>query len=229
MTMSHNDAEQLFNDARAAYGAFSTYQDCGYVVQHRGGEKRMRAKFETLFVRPHIFRFRFEHSHPYEPLRHIVTKYECGFDDGYAYLWMKQHESAPQIETFDSAEIAIGAATGFSGGAAQTIGRLLQSGISGGFIELTDLHVIGETEVDGNVCVEVRGKPERVALHTSVFIDPKAMLIRKISTCFETFSSDEFRTDISVNAPIDRSHFVRPIADRRIFDPGNMPPTFDVG
>ena len=227
--MPHNDAEQLFNDVRAAYRAFSTYQDRGYVVQHRGHEARTRTTFETLFVRPSTFRFRFESPHPHEPLRHIITRYECGFDDGSAYLWMKQHESPPQIETFDNAEMALGAATGVSGGAAHTMGQLLQSGISGGFMELTDLHVIGETEVDGHACVEVRGKHERVALHTSVFIDPKALLIRKISVCFDNFSSDEFRTDISVNVPIDRAHFVRPAADRRIFDPENMPPTFDVG
>ena len=217
--MPHNDAEELLGKARAAYREFSTYQDSGYVLQRRSGEDRMRTKFDTLFARPDMFRFRFERPHPYGPLQHIITRYQCGFEGESAYLWMKQHESPPQIESFESAEVAIGAATGVSGGTAHTIGQLLQSGVSGGFMELTDLRVIGESEVDGSVCMEVRGTPERVALHTSIFIDPEALLIRKISTCFEKFTNDEHRTNICLNTPIDRSRFVRPLADRRILDP----------
>lgn len=227
--MPHKDAEELLSRARAAYREMPTYQDSGYVLQRHGNEERVRTKFDTLFARPNRFRFRFEHPHPYEPLRHIITRYECGFEGESAYVWMKPHESPPQIEHFESAEMAIASATGISGGAAHTIGQLLQSGISVGVMELTDLHVIGESEVDGNVCVEVRGTPERVALHTSIFIDPQALLIRKVSTHFENFTNDEYRTNICLNASIDRSHFVRPIADRRILNPTDEPPTFDSG
>jgi hypothetical protein len=219
MTISHNDASELFDKARAAYREFSTYQDSGYsIIRRRGEEERIRTKFETLFVAPNRFRFRFESGHPYEPLRHIITRQECGFDGECAYFWMKHHESPPQIEVFESVEIAVAAATGVSDGAAHTIGQLLQLGISGGLMQLTDLHVIGEAEVDGNVCVEVRGTPERAVLHTSVFIDPNALLIRKVSTRFESFTTDEYRTNVRLNAPIDHSHFVRPIAHLRIFD-----------
>lgn len=218
--MSQADAETLLNKTRAAYREFSTYQDSGYsMIRHRDEEERLRTKFETLFVRPSRFRFRFESTHPHEPLRHIITRHECGFDEESAYFWMKHHESPPQIETFESAEIAVGAATGVSNGAAHTISQLLQSGISGGLMELTDLRVVGESEVDGSVCVEVRGIPERVVLHTSLFIDPEALLIRKISKCFKKFTNDEYRTNICLNAPIDHSNFVRPVADRRIFEP----------
>jgi hypothetical protein len=215
--MPHQDAEALLRKVRAAYRELSSYQDSGYVVDHRDDDERTRTKFETLFVRPDLFRFRFECSHPYEPLRHIITRYECGWVRGAAYLWVKPHDAPPQMETFDSAEMAIAAATGISGGAAHTIGQLLLAGISGTFAELTDLHVAGESEVDGSACVEIRGTPARVALHTSLFIDPDALVIRKISTRYEDFTNDEFRTNMRLNAPIERSQFARPVADRRIF------------
>lgn len=210
--MARKDAKKLLQDTLAVYQGLSSYQDEGFVVIHGKGQERLhRTAFETHFLRPSFFHFKFESPHPYAPLSHVVTTCICGFDGARAYLWTMHYDAPPKLKEYESVVLAVAGATGISSGSAHTIAQLLLDGFDErAFLSLAN-PVLGEDEVvEGMLCKSVRGQLPRAEIDVTLFIDTGTMTVRKLRTEFAEFTSDEVRRNIRLNQPIERSVFSCP-------------------
>ena len=210
--MSNVDAVQLFRDALSMYRQASSYQDEGVVSvvspELDGGGK---VTFETLFVRPSLFRFKFASPHPYPPLAHIVTTTICGLDRAGAYLWSKNYDEPARLEVCENLSMAVAGATGISSGSAHNIGQLLFGEIGGArFVDLEQLSSGSDETVEGMRCKSVHGRVSGVDAAVTLFIDPATLTIPRIDTRFGPFSSQEIRRSIRINEAIDSSMLARP-------------------
>ena len=211
-SVARTDAKKLLQDTLAVYRGLSSYQDDGFVVIHgKGQERLLRTEFETHFLRPSFFHFKFESAHPYAALSHVVTTCICGFDGARAYLWTMHYDAPPKVQEYQNVVIAVAAATGISSGSAHTIAQLLLDGFNErAFLSLAD-PVLGEDEVvEGVLCKSVRGMLPGAEIAVSVFIDTGTLTMRKLRTEFADFTSDEVRGNIRLNEPIEKSVFAYP-------------------
>jgi hypothetical protein len=207
--VARTDAEKLLQDTLAVYQGLSSYQDDGSVVIYAKGEGRLpRTAFETHFLRPSFFHFKFESPHPYAALSHVVTTSICGFDGFRAYLWTMHYDAPPKLQEYEDVVMAVAAATGISSGSAHNIAQLLLDGFNEGAPMSLANPVLGQDEmVEGMLCKSVRGKLPRAEIAVTLFIDTGTMTVRKLRTEFEEFTSDEVRRNIRLNEPIEKSVF----------------------
>jgi hypothetical protein len=206
------DAPELLRSALSMYRQISSYQDDGVVVvtspELDGGAS---LTFETLFVRPSLFRFKFVSPHPYPPLAHIITTTICGLDERGAYMWSKHYDAPAKIEDSESISMSVAGATGISSGSAHNIGQLLFAEVGGaGFAELDELSQRDEETVEGVRCRSVQGSIRGADADVILFIDPETLVIPRIDTRFAQFSSQEIRRNIRINETIDSARMLRP-------------------
>lgn len=210
--MSNLDAAELLRSALLMYRQLSSYQDDGVVVV-ASPERDVGASvtFETLFVRPSKFRFKFVSPHPYPPLAHIITTTICGLDERGAYMWTKHHDDPAKLKASENFSMAVAGATGISSGSAHNIGQLLFAEVGGaGFAELDKLSRRDDETVDGVLCRSVQGSIRGADVDVTLFIDPATLVIPRIDTRFAQFSSQEIRRNIQINEAIDSAKIVRP-------------------
>ena len=210
--MSNLDAPELLRGALSLYQQMSSYQDDGIVeVTSPKLERRDKVTFETLFVRPSLFRFKFASPHPYPPLAHIITTTICGLDGLGAYMWSKNYDAPARIEDCENISMAVAGATGISSGSAHNIGQLLFAEVSGTrFADLEQLSLQSDETVEGVLCRSLHGSVPGVDAEVTLFIDSKTLIIPRIDTRFAQFSSQEVRRNIRINETIDSSRLARP-------------------
>jgi hypothetical protein len=210
--MANVDAVRLLQDSLAMYQRVSSYQDEGVVSMGSPGlEGDNAVTFETLFVRPSLFRFKFSSPHPYQPLAHIVTTTICGLDQAGAYMWSKHYDAPARLQDYESIEMAVAGATGISSGSAHNIGQLLFDEIGGArFTQLEGLSFSDSAIVGGVLCKSVHGQVPGTDAALTLFIEPETLIIPRIDTRFAQFSSQETRRNIRVDARIELSRLARP-------------------
>jgi hypothetical protein len=205
-------AERLLQDTLATYQGLSSYQDEGFVlILGKGQERLHRTEFETQFLRPSFFHFRFESPHPHAPLSHVTSTSICGSDGARAYLWTMHYDAPPKVHEYETVVLAVAAATGISSGSAHTIAQLLLEGFNEPTILSPADPVLGGDElVEGVQCKVVSGQLPGTEIGIALFIDAGTMTIRKLRTEFAAFTSDEVRLNIRLNEPIEESVFSWP-------------------
>jgi hypothetical protein len=210
--MSNFNAPELLRAALSMYQKISSYQDDGdVVVASPNLESRDRVTFETHFVRPSQFRFKFASPHPYPPLAHIITTTICGLDELGAYMWSKNYDAPATFEDCENISMAVAGATGISSGSAHNIGQLLFAQIGGArFADLDNLSSRNDETVEGVRCKSLHGSVSGADADVTFFIDPKTLIIPRIDTRFAQFSSKEMRRNIRINETIDSSRMARP-------------------
>ena len=210
--MALTDAQKLIDGVFCTYGELTTYQDDGSVsIQTKDENALPRTTFETRFLRPSYFRFKFASPHPHAPLSHIVTTCVCGFDGDAAYLWTKHYEDRPRVQTYESLMMAVAGATGISSGSAHTIAQLLLEDFEGPALLSLENAKIGDDEaIEETVCQSVHGKLTRADVNITLFIDPNTKLVHQLITRFANFTSIEVRRNIRLNEPLDKAAFSRP-------------------
>jgi hypothetical protein len=181
------------------------------VISLPAEEDKQRTTFNTVFSKPNLFRFEFASPHPYKPLAHAVSTTICGFDGRSAYLWTKSYDQVARIEECESILMAVAGATGISSGSATNIAQLLFPDIGvEAFAALTDISWGDGEQVEENDCVEVRARLRDADVEMCLFIDEKQLLVRKFVTRFDSFSSQDVRTNIRINHSVATKRFNRP-------------------
>ena len=210
--MALSDAQKLIAEVLGTYRDLTTYQDDGSVaIQAKDEGPLPRTTFETRFMRPSYFRFRFASPHPYAPLSHVVTTCVCGFDGDTAYLWTKHYEDEPQAQNYKNLTMTVAGATGISSGSAHTIAQLLLEGFDrDALLSLKDAKVGHEQAIEGTMCKSVHGRLPRADVNIALFIDPNTKLVHQLITYFADFASIEVRRNIRLNEPLDKAAFSRP-------------------
>jgi outer membrane lipoprotein-sorting protein len=206
------DAQRLVGDSLAAYRALSTYQDDGYVVVRSKDQSHLqRTSFETRFLRPSYFRFKFSSPHPYPPLAHVVTTCVCGFDGQSAYLCTRHYGNPARVQNYVNIAMAVAGATGISSGSAHTIAQMLLDGLPEHVFASMENAKLGDREVvEGRACQSVHGRIRQADVDITLFIDPDTMTLRQLTTRFAEFTSTEVRRNIRLNEALDKAVFARP-------------------
>ena len=209
--MALTDAQRLIEGMLDTYRELTTYQDDGSVAIQAKNEVHQRTTFETRFLRPSYFRFKFASPHPYAPLSHVVTTCVCGFDGDAAYLWTKHYEDQPKAQSYESLMMAVAAATGISSGSAYTIAQLLLEDFDRqALLSLEDAKVAEQEAIEGTMCQSVHGRLPRANVSITLFIDADTKLVRQLITHFADFTSIELRRNIRLNESLDEAAFSRP-------------------
>ena len=118
------DANRLLASVADAYVSLSSYSDEGVVnttLRMPEASFQHTIKFFTAYVKPNLFRFKFENPHPYPPLAHVITTHICGFDGTSAYLRTQLHDQPAEVRIETQFDMAVAGATGISGGSVRTI------------------------------------------------------------------------------------------------------------
>jgi hypothetical protein len=210
--MALTDAHKLVADMLRTYRGLTTYQDDGAVsIQTKNEDPVQRATFETRFLRPSYFRFKFAIPHPHPPLSHVVTNCICGFDGKQAYLWMKHHEDQPKVQKYKSFTMAVAGATGISSGSAHTIAQLLLKGFNDKELLAIENAKLGDKQVvEGKSCHSLYGRLPRAEVNVTLLVDVDTMMLQQLMTDFEDFTSIESRRNIRVNEALEKQLFARP-------------------
>lgn len=206
---TNKGARPLLEELAAAYKAMTSYADAGTVIQRlQPDDPELRTEFSTLYAEPNLLRFEFSRSHPYPPLRHIVTRHVIGFDGFGAYALRQEHDMPPTLQTRRDLSHAMAGSAGISSGAAHTIARLLLPEVEGlSILDLVDPRLIDEARVDGALCHRVRAHLPKGG-ERELFFEPDSLLLRRILTIREKMTTDEIRRDIRVNRPMDDALFI---------------------
>ncbi|HST22978.1 MAG TPA: DUF2092 domain-containing protein [Blastocatellia bacterium] len=169
-------SQTIMNRMAQRYANCSSYQDVGVVetTHNEANSARIeRMPFKTYFVRPQFFRFEWIDYFPWKDgLTNIVW---CNGKDSFTYLEPDTYEKEEYLGR------GIAGATGISRGSAHTISRLLMAEEMSGFAltELTSLALVGEDQVEGELCYRVNGIHPFGDIY-ELWISKKDYLLRKL-------------------------------------------------
>lgn len=206
--MSSFRSARAFLDAVVVrYRTLTSYSDEGRSTRiHRQNE--IQCTFRTYFAAPNRYRFAFETPHPYGPLRHRKARCVIGAVSGRPYIYQQSYSGSASIESLDSMELAVAAATGISDGSAHTIASLLLPDV-GGF-RLRDLRRLRFRRtriIDGVHCIAVSGLHPSAGRWTAWF-GAQDLLLRRLLR--PRLQSDEWRTSICTNKSLRDEIFAVP-------------------
>lgn len=186
-------AGEILMRVAAAYGACRSYSDSGVVttVFIIAGDRLTDEKpFKTAFVRPDRFRFQFR------------NKSVAGDAEDVYIVWRKGSEVLtwwdvrPGVQKEPSLNMALGGATGVSGGSAHAIAALLLPGEVTGrcLTSLTDAIRVEDAELGGVQCFRIQGT--HAFWPTTVWVEKRTFLVRRIDTKhdFGTFRAETITT-----------------------------------
>lgn len=204
---THLSARECLAAITVRYKALESYADEGF-VRPMGLLGLKSCWFETQFVRPGMFRFRFSTPHPYRPLRHIVTTTVIGSDGLTPYFFLEHPRSAPTLRIEKNLGMAVAAATGISQGTARTIGSLLLEDV-GGFAlqQLKRPRFRQARQFEGEWCGRISGIHPRGGRIT-IWFGMHDLLVRKYVR--HEFKQEEVRTKIRVDMELENALFKVP-------------------
>jgi RNA polymerase sigma factor (sigma-70 family) len=171
-------ARQILDRVAHVYASCKSYQDSGVVSTvfvEAGGKRRTVAKpFTTAFIRPERFRFEYQEK-------------ALGGQDQRYIVWRKGNEVQtwwdvrPGVEKPASLGLALGGATGVSGGSAHTIpALLLPDQVLGRLTDMTEAQRGAYARLDKSECFRIEGKVG--GQPTTLWIDRATFLVRRIDT-----------------------------------------------
>jgi outer membrane lipoprotein-sorting protein len=185
-------AQDVLDRMAKAYAGCKSYRDSGVVrtVFIQGaGNRTVEKPFTTAFVRPDRFRFEYQETQGGQARRYIVWR--KGTE---AQTWW---DIKPGVEKARSLDLALGGATGVSGGSAHTApALLLPNEVSGWRLtKLRDPKRIEDARLDKADCFRIQGRDFGDS-PTTVWIDKKTFLVRRIDSQkkFDKFRAEETTT-----------------------------------
>lgn len=170
-------AEEIVEKMLSAYASCKSYTDAGRVQTifiTKLGRRTEIKPFSTAFIRPAAFRFEFQNRRGEEEWnRYIVWRQGASVKSWWALK--------PEVREFDELSLAIGSATGVSGGSAFRIPALLMpDSIRGASIKsLIGLKLLGEEEFEAILTYKIEGQDGRGNTET-LWIDKQRFLILKV-------------------------------------------------
>ena len=121
--------ESIIKALKERYSRLRTYRDRGAVYGELGTEgPAVEMTFETAYASPNLFRFAFDSPHPFQPLKHLITRCVVGCDGTQSYLRIEYPGEPADLRIADDVATVVAGATGISGGSVHTIARLLLGG-----------------------------------------------------------------------------------------------------
>jgi hypothetical protein len=203
------EAQDALHGLVSHYASLRSYSDCGRVTRQRGSaEPKLCVLFSTFYQQP-LFRFHFRRPHPYPPPPDSpLTHHAVGFDGRAAYQMKRDQDGAVAMQAADSIETAVARATGISHGSSHTIAQLLVPGIGGiSYLELLEVRLKRISGLEGVDCFVLSAEhPSRMAQY-ELWIERERLLLRKQITHHASFLSEELRSDIRINEPIESGVF----------------------
>jgi outer membrane lipoprotein-sorting protein len=176
-------AADLWERARAAFGALKTYSDTGTLLSEFGASSQERHSFETAFSRePRRFLFDFK--------KQGGDRYVIWGDPDAFHTWWKSTSVQQDYPNPNNAG-ALTLAGPITVGAASKIPTLLyaKAQLPGDFANVKDLSIAGTEAIDGQPCQRVTGTAYDVYGATgnrvneralTVWFDSASLLIRKV-------------------------------------------------
>lgn len=200
MDRMEKSATEILEEMARVYETCQTYRDKGQatsVYADDGRERHDEMVFRTAFVRPDRFRFelrfRFDESARWRCCIVWVSGEEVqtvDHDGPLAQLIqdaLAQDASVPNSRRTDSfrmsLNMAIGAATGVSGGSAHIVPALLLPDLIGGvrLSELSSPQLIGSEVYERAYCFRVEGQTPNGSIKR-LWIEQASLLLRKVET-----------------------------------------------
>ncbi len=181
-------ASQILQRMAKTYASCKSYRDSGVVRTvfiEALGKRTVEKPFTTAFVRPDRFRFEYkENKGEIRPYCYIVWR--RGTE---VRTWW---DVRPGIEHPESLDLALGGATGVSGGSAHTVPALLLPDEVGGRrpTEVTEPQRIKDAKLDKVECFRIQCKAADSPM--TLWIETKTFLVRRID---EQTNFDNFRTE----------------------------------
>lgn len=176
-----SDAKSIVDQAIASYSKMKSYQAEGKsetVMGDKPGGMKIESSFSIKLARPHLYVVAWKGL-----MNQSGGVWNAG-DGPFLYMGMPGMQNA--YSKMESDDMALGAATGISGGAANTIPSLFfPSPASGGVMRImTDLKIEGSETLDGEDCHVIGGKSPVSVKHT-LWISKKRSLLLKSSYSLE--------------------------------------------
>ena len=202
---------KIIDECIDRYANLSSYQDKGIVCTRNSNKSEpapYQITFSTLFAKPNLFRFEYMCPHPYPQLKHIYTRYVCGFDGERAYTLRQRHEEQAIIEIEESLSYAVARSIGTSCSSIYNIAKLLFPNINGPSLsDLSDVKLVGEEEFERLACYVITGVNPKHEL-TSVLVSKSDFAIFRFLSVKSDYQDEELRTQISLNKEINRDSFL---------------------
>jgi len=179
--------KQILDRMAKAYGDCKSYRDAGVVktvLVLDTGNRTDEKPFTTAFVRPDQFRFQYKAKVGNRQLRSIIWS-----NGNEIQTWW---DTKPGIQKPKSLQLAVGGATGVSGGSAARIPGMLMPGKTKGWggVHISDAKRIEDGKLEKTDCFRLEGQYGDNPI--TLWIDKKSYLVRRID---EQAEFDNFRTE----------------------------------
>jgi outer membrane lipoprotein-sorting protein len=201
--------QEIVDKMVAVYANCNSYTDEGQVSTlfiQKLGNRTMILPFTTAFVRPSEFRYEFKDRRGENEWNNYIISMK-GDDVKTFWSIRPDRPSAPNLET------AIGAATGVSGGSANTVPRLLMPDRFGynRFKMLSQLQIISEEQVNGADAYKIEGTDSR-GNKISFWVDKEKLLLLKIYEArkindFETETTTTYKPSMNITVTEEKLEF----------------------
>jgi len=176
---------EIFDNVLAAYASMETYQARGTIYSNidTGAMKvNMTTSFSMVLMKPNRYRISWEQKNLAMP---DADQSGAVWSDGsQPYLYMSVVQAYSEMQ---GDEMALGAATGISGGAAMTIPSIFLAVLEGQpapFTRLIDPKIETTEKIDGEDCFVVGG-PSTLSKKETFWISTSRYLIKKYERSFE--------------------------------------------
>lgn len=197
-------AKECLDAIVARYRSLQSYADEG-VVRLVAADADDICRFETRFVQPDKFRFRFEKPHPYPPLRHIIITTTIGTDGKTSYIKVVPPSGEPRLDIVEDIGMAVACATGISRGSAYTIGHLLfDTAAATAFSGWLRPRFRRSRSIDGVLCQRISGIHPQLGPYT-LWFGAEDLLLRKL--VHHRTRTEEVRRSITSNVAIGEEVF----------------------
>jgi len=203
-------AKGVIQECIDRYSDFGSYRDRGVVSTWYSDNPEVvphQIDFSTLYCKPNLFRFEYINPHPYPLLRHILTRYVCGFDGEHAYTVRQKHEENAVLLNEESLGKAIARSTGTSCRSIHNIAKLLLPCVGTGWVDrLSSIRLSNQIEVEGESCYEIEGVHQTYG-PTRICVSKSDFTVRKYLSIINGFRSEEIRTHIVLNKDVEINLF----------------------
>jgi len=184
---SEPEPSEIFKEVAAAYNGMETYSDEGTIaadVDAGGVKQKIETAFSLKMKKPNSYLITWDQNMGFFKQSGAVWN-----DGTQPYFYMGATKSYSKM---GSDEIALGAATGVSNGAATTVPSLflaVYKNPPAPFAQLVDPKLQPSESIDGDDCYVISGS-SATAKHETCWVSKKSHLIRKYSRSLEPPEGD---------------------------------------
>ena len=185
------------------YSEMESYQDWGIVET-----EVKRVTFETYFIRPNMFRFRWKSDFIAKGKIFYSTYNMIWSNDKGAYTLHDYDKPDSEIEKEENIRMAIAGATGISSGAAYKIAGLLMDEPDDWLVSNPNVpEVIGIDKICDYNCYHIKDIHPRTNTEYHLWIDTHSFLVHRVKEIFPDFVDETNYCHIVVNEDINLDVF----------------------